>query len=98
MFNLVNDKKMGLVVIRRENEDIESLIKRFKKKVNNSGILREVKNHSAYEKPSIFKKRKRKEAAIRREKDEQKQQKKRSFKKNEKNSGDKWSCGSWGIN
>jgi ribosomal protein S21 len=36
MFNLVNDKKMGLVVIRRENEDIESLIKRFKKKVNSS--------------------------------------------------------------
>lgn len=90
MTNQAIDKKMGLVVFRRENEDIESLIKRFKKKVNNSGILRELKNHSAYEKPSIYKKRKRKEAQIRREKEEMKTQKKRSYsKKNEKNPGDK---------
>jgi len=89
MSNQVNDKKMGLVVIRRENEDIESLIKRFKKKVNTSGILREVKNHSAYEKPSIKRKRKRKEAKVRREKDALKQLKKRSFNNNEKNSGNK---------
>ena len=89
MFNQTNDKRMGLTVIRREGEDIESLIKRFKKKVNNSGILRELKNHAAYEKPSEFKKRKRKEAKVRREKEAQKQLKKRSYKKNESNSGDK---------
>jgi small subunit ribosomal protein S21 len=86
VFNQGNDKRMGLVVIRRDNEDIESLIKRFKKKVNNSGILREVRAHSFYEKPSVKRKRKEKEAKIRREKDALKQLKKRSFNRNEKNS------------
>ena len=91
MITGTNDRKMGLVVIRRDNEDIESLIKRFKKKVTNSGILKEVKLHAAYEKPSIKRKRKRKESSIRREKTESKllMNKKRSYGKNEKNSGDK---------
>jgi small subunit ribosomal protein S21 len=85
----MQDKNPGILVVKRENEDIESLIKRFKKKVNNRGILRELKNHSFYEKPSVYKKRKQKEARIRKEKDEMKLKKKRSFGKNEKNSGDK---------
>jgi small subunit ribosomal protein S21 len=83
------DDKMGIVVIRRDNEDIESLIKRFKKKVNRSGILREVKKASFYEKPSIAKKRKSNEATIRKIKDELKLKLKRSNNKNEKNPGDK---------
>ncbi len=47
-----------------ENESFESLLKRFNKKVQQSGILAEVRRREHYEKPSI--KRKRKEAAKRR--------------------------------
>lgn len=47
-----------------ENESFESLIKRFNKSVQQSGILSEVRRREHFEKPSI--KRKRKEAAKRR--------------------------------
>jgi len=83
------DEKRGLVVVARHDESADSLIKRFKKKVNRSGILREFKNATFYEKPSERKKRKRIEAAIRRIKDEQKIQAKRSYIRNEKHQGNK---------
>ena len=47
-----------------DNESFESLLKRFNKRVQQSGILSEVRRHEHYEKPSI--KRKRKAAAKRR--------------------------------
>lgn len=83
------DEKKGLVVIARYDESIDSLIKRFKKKVNRSGILREFKDSTVYQKPSEKKKRKRIEAAIRRSKDDQKLKEKRSYRKNEKHQSDK---------
>lgn len=92
MNNITEKKISGIVVFRKgDSEDIDSLVKRFKKKVNSSGILRELKFKSFYEKPSVLKKRKRKEAQIRREKEEQKiMSRKRGFgNKYEKNSGDK---------
>ena len=46
------------------NESFESLLRRFNKKVQQEGILSEVRRREHYEKPSI--KRKRKEAAKRR--------------------------------
>jgi small subunit ribosomal protein S21 len=46
------------------NESFESLLRRFNKKVQQEGILAEVRRREHYEKPSI--KRKRKEAAKRR--------------------------------
>ena len=49
-------------VAAREGENIESLMKRFKKAVERSGVLAEYKKHQSYEKPSVKKKRK-KEAA-----------------------------------
>ena len=42
----------------RENENIESALKRFKKKIQKAGILSEIKRRERYEKPSIKKKRK----------------------------------------
>ena len=51
-------------VIASENESFESLIKRFNKKVQQEGVLSEVRRRKHYEKPSV--KRKRKEAAKRR--------------------------------
>lgn len=47
-----------------ENESFDSLLKRFNKKVQQDGVLSEVRRHEHYEKPSV--KRKRKEATKRR--------------------------------
>ena len=51
-------------VVVGNNESFESLLKRFNKRVQQSGILAEVRRREHYEKPSI--KRKRKEAAKKR--------------------------------
>ncbi|MBO3462895.1 30S ribosomal protein S21 [Aetokthonos hydrillicola Thurmond2011] len=41
-----------------ENESIDSALRRFKKKIQRSGILSEVKRRERYEKPSLRRKRK----------------------------------------
>jgi small subunit ribosomal protein S21 len=51
-------------VVANEREEFDSLLRRFNKKVQQSGILSEVRRREHYEKPSV--KRKRKEAAKRR--------------------------------
>ena len=51
-------------VVAGSNETFENLLKRFNKKVQQSGILGEARRREHYEKPSV--KRKRKEAAKRR--------------------------------
>ena len=50
----------------RENESIESALKRFKKKIQKAGILSEIKRRERYEKPSV--KRKGKSEAARKRK------------------------------
>ena len=50
----------------RENENIESALKRFKKKIQKAGILSEIKRRERYEKPSVKRKRKSEEARKRR--------------------------------
>ena len=40
----------------RENENIESALKRFKKKIQKAGILSEIKRRERYEKPSVKRK------------------------------------------
>ncbi len=51
-------------VAAQENESFESLLRRFDKKVQQEGILAEVRRREFYEKPSA--KRKKKEAIKRR--------------------------------
>ena len=51
-------------VTAEEHEDFENLLRRFNRKVQQSGILSEVRHREYYEKPSV--KRKRKEAVRRR--------------------------------
>ena len=51
-------------VVADKNESFDSLLKRFNKKVQQSGILAELRHREYFEKPSV--KRKRKEAAKRR--------------------------------
>ena len=51
-------------VITGGNESFDSMLKRFNRKVQQDGILSEMRRHEYFEKPSL--KRKRKEAAKRR--------------------------------
>ena len=51
-------------VVAKNNESFESLLKRFNRRVQQTGILAEVRHREYYEKPGV--KRKRKEAAKRR--------------------------------
>ncbi|MFC1902460.1 30S ribosomal protein S21 [Chloroflexota bacterium] len=51
-------------IVASDKESFESLLKRFNKSVQQSGILSEMRRREHFEKPSI--KRKRKEAAKRR--------------------------------
>ena len=50
----------------REGESVEKLLRRFKKKVESDGILKDVRKHDFYMKPSIKKKFKRAAAEKRR--------------------------------
>ena len=52
-------------VVVRNNESFENLLKRFNRKVQQDGILGEVRRRGQFEKPSV--KRKRKQAAKRRQ-------------------------------
>ena len=45
-------------VIVREGESFESVLKRFKKQCEKTGILSEIKKREHYEKPSVKKKKK----------------------------------------
>ena len=51
-------------VVIHDNESFESLLKRFNRKVQQSGIMSETRRREFFEKPSV--KRKRKEAVKRR--------------------------------
>ncbi len=51
-------------VVASINENFESLLRRFSRKVQQDGVLSELRRRKYYEKPSV--KRKRKEAARRR--------------------------------
>ena len=51
-------------MVTGDNESFESLLKRFNKRVQQDGVLAEIRHREFFEKPSI--KRKRKEAAKRR--------------------------------
>ena len=55
-----------LEVIVKENESLERALRRFKRKVQRSGLYSELRKRRFYEKPSAQRKRRR-EAAIRRE-------------------------------
>jgi small subunit ribosomal protein S21 len=45
-------------VVVREDESFENALRRFKKQLQKSGVLREAKKRRAYDKPSIKKKKK----------------------------------------
>ncbi len=55
-------------VIVRKNENPEKAMKRFKRKVEREGIMRDIKKNRYYRKPSVKKKEKKKAAEKRRRK------------------------------
>ena len=58
----------------RKNEDVNRAIRRFKRKVEASGIMRELKRKRYYRKPSAARKQKRAEAAKRKRKNRKRAQ------------------------
>lgn len=57
---------MGLKVTLREDETVDNLIRRFKKRYNESGIKEDCKKHEFFLKKSLRRKEKSKKAQIRR--------------------------------
>mgnify|MGYP001033202650 CR=1 FL=1 len=45
-------------VIVKQNESIDGALRRFKKQIQESGILKDAREHEHYEKPSIKRKKK----------------------------------------
>jgi small subunit ribosomal protein S21 len=82
-----NSREIGVCVITRESESIESLLKRFKRKVIKSDILKDCKRTTEYVKPSVEKRRKSLEARRRKIKEQLKLEK--EFQKKKKRKGEK---------
>lgn len=55
MSNFEN-KLRGRSVSMKEHENINQLLKRFKKKIDDSNVLEDIKQKEAYDKPSIYRK------------------------------------------
>ena len=85
------DEHSGICVVRRKDESVESLIKRFKKKYSKSSISKEVRDRMYYEKPSNKRRRKKMQGirAIKREEEKSEHNKiklqKIKFKKQKQN-------------
>ena len=45
-------------VVARENENLDSMLRRFKRSCDKAGIMREVRKREFYEKPSVKRKNK----------------------------------------
>ena len=46
-------RKIMIIVNVKENESIDKALKRFKKKFEKTGILKELRSRTAFEKPSV---------------------------------------------
>lgn len=54
-----------IVVSVKENESIDKALKRFKKKFEKTGVLKELRSRTHYEKPSVTRRNERIKAAYR---------------------------------
>jgi small subunit ribosomal protein S21 len=66
------EEKNGICVVKREGEDDEDLIKRFRKKFSKSGLAKELRDRMFYEKPSEKRRRKKAQNIRNIEKEEEK--------------------------
>ncbi len=61
----MSKKLFGRAVSLKENENINQALRRFKKKVEDSGVLEELRQKEFYEKPTTERKRKKGAAVAR---------------------------------
>jgi small subunit ribosomal protein S21 len=82
-FAPINKSKKGIGVKRRKGESNEDLLKRFRKKFSKSGIMKEVRESSHYEKPSDKRRRKKAQSIrnLKREQEKLERMQERAFKK-----------------
>lgn len=60
-----NNQLAGRSVIAKDNENINQTLRRFKKKVEDAGVLEDLRKHEFYEKPTSVRKRKKSAAKAR---------------------------------
>ena len=70
----MKDNARGLRVVVKENENINQALRRFKRKVEDSGMLDTLRSKEFYEKPTTERKRKKSAAVNRYNKKLQKEQ------------------------
>jgi small subunit ribosomal protein S21 len=70
--NYYPEERSGICVVRHKGEDIEDLIKRFRKKFSKSGLAKELRDRMYYEKPSDKKRRKKMQSIRNIEREKQK--------------------------
>ncbi len=68
-----NNKVQGCTVFVKEGEPVERALRKFKKKVQDSGLLQELRDREFYEKPTTARKRKKSAAKNRWQKELRKQ-------------------------
>jgi len=84
------EEHSGICVVKRPDESVEDLIKRFRKKFSKSGLVKELKERAYYEKPSVKKRRKRMQSIrlIEREQSKMDKMRKKQFKNKFDKKGD----------
>jgi small subunit ribosomal protein S21 len=63
--NKSNNQLSGRTAFAKDNENINQLLRRFKKKVDDSGVLDDLRKKEFYEKPTSVRKRKKSAAKAR---------------------------------
>lgn len=71
--NDYNNKVQGCTVFVKDGEPVERALRKFKKKVQDSGLLQELRDREFYEKPTTARKRKKSAAKNRWQKELRKQ-------------------------
>ena len=69
---------MGVKVTLKGNESVESLVRRFKKGIEKSGVMKEIRKREFYEKPSDVARRER----VRRKKNQQRESRMKERREN----------------
>jgi small subunit ribosomal protein S21 len=60
-----NNQLQGRTVVFKENENVNQALRRFKKKIEDSNVLDDLRKHEFYEKPTSVRKRKKSAAKAR---------------------------------
>lgn len=60
-----NNQLQGRTVVFKENENVNQALRRFKKKIEDSNVLDDLRKHEFYEKPTGVRKRKKSAAKAR---------------------------------